>query len=151
MRKLLPILTLCAGVLVGWNPIWGQAPGMGEKGSSEQKEIGKNRPKELADDLRGTKELAFVVDAQGHQDTPERTTRLMNPAAAGIRCAPSVRRRSPRQSLPQKADQGLLLLTFLRNGATTPERGLAPVPVSRILQPRLESVLGKCYGLANLI
>src|ERR1035438_10117686 len=80
MRTILPgipwkVLTivLWAGIPFCWQPLWGQAPGVGVQVSSQHKQKPKSAGNEAKGDRRGTKDTPFVVDTKGHKNTDEET------------------------------------------------------------------------------
>ncbi len=75
MRKFVLILALLAWIPVCWQPLWGQAPSVGEKAGGNKKgnpTLSTDNPKPLQ---IGTKETPLVVDPQGHVNTPEETAK----------------------------------------------------------------------------
>lgn len=73
MRNLALTLILCACSPLLWQPLRGQAPSVGKESDSKKKNVTADSPGEATADQRGTKESPFVVDTEGHQDTPAET------------------------------------------------------------------------------
>ena len=71
MRRFLLAFALLAWVPPLWNPVWGQAPRIGEKSASNKKQNTALTQSQPETDRRGTKDSPLIIDPKGHKDTPE--------------------------------------------------------------------------------
>ena len=68
MRKVLAII-LWAEILFCWQPLWGQAPGVGVKAGNDQEQQGKLAGAKPQDDQRGTENSPLIVESHNRPKT----------------------------------------------------------------------------------
>jgi hypothetical protein len=70
MWKIIAVV-LWAGIPFCWQPLWGQAPSVGVQKGKEPKSHSDSKKDATEKTERGTAEVPFVVDTEGHKQTPE--------------------------------------------------------------------------------